>query len=205
MRKCNSQTSLVSRKISLSDSEPSPVLSQTETPKSVRRRFWWISFICLGPILLGSLFWGLRETAIFRYSMQSAHWPRVSGKIVESSVTPYGETQWQAQVRYQYKVDDILYESTRPRFVNIRFKNRDAAEYVSQTYGANKEVPVFYHPSNPEISVLRPGTEWELLPTIIICFSISGGTLVGIFLLVRRMETQYHEKQLRAKNSGSAS
>lgn len=187
------------RKISLSQSEPAPIFSRSETPGHIRRRFWWISLGSMLPLIALGLFLAIKEGITFYHSTQSPHWPQVAGKVLESSMSPIKGDRWKTHIRYQYEVNGTSYESTRPQFVERRFGSQDMADRFLNTYPTDKEVPVFYHPEHPRIAVLKTGTESALLPLLAIGLSLAGGALVSIFLLARRLERRYHEKQLKAK------
>lgn len=187
------------RKITLSDSEPNPILSHSETPPHIRRRFWWISLGSMLPLVALGLFLAIKEGTMFYQSTQSPNWPQVTGKVLEASTSPISGDRWKTHIRYQYEVEGTLYESTRPQFVERRFGSQAMAERFISAYPVDQEIPVFYHPQKPRVSVLKTGTESALLPLFAIGLSLAGGAMVSIFLLVRRLERRYHEKQLKAK------
>lgn len=187
------------RKITLSDSEPSPVLSRSETPSHIRKRIWLLNLICLGPLILFGLYLAIKDARVFYESSQSAGWVRTKGQIVESAVQPGSGNRWQVHIRYRYEVDGKPYEADTPRFINRTFNNENTAQTFQNNHPVDQEITVFHHPSQPHKAVLKTGTEWEFLPTIIVGISLSGGALVALFVSVRHTERRYHEKKLREK------
>ncbi len=106
----------------------------------------------------------------------STDWPSVTGKITHSEVdserktTGSGKrrrtrTMYSADVRYRYLVDGKPYSGQKVSFGEVGSSSSGSARKIVNRYPVSREVPVFYNPEEPELSVLEPGTSWSsMLP-----------------------------------------
>jgi Protein of unknown function (DUF3592) len=74
--------------------------------------------------------------------LRTRHWPQVPGRIT-----------WLPEARYEYEVDNQSYESTRVSYST----SSPSWTRLPLTMQPGQTVTVFYDPSNPSRSVLRPG------------------------------------------------
>jgi hypothetical protein len=91
-------------------------------------------------------------------------WNQIEGKIVHTDVRTIFDivgssiNNYSAQVRYEYTVNDKLYESIKISPIKelaVFRKKTDAKKYL-ELFPIGKIIPVFYKPHKPEISVLNP-------------------------------------------------
>ena len=102
-----------------------------------------------------------------RKRLKAMSWPTVPGKIICSSLLSKtfedsdGDpvTTYQAQIRYEYKVDGNSYVSNVWRFgvgFAKAFGEWDAKSTVER-YPTGSAIAVFFNPANPVEAVLEPG------------------------------------------------
>jgi len=124
-----------------------------------------LAFLVIGGALL---IWSLRE---LRYAVQSASWPVVRATIVSSAVKseidPASDLPtlplYSASIRYQYEVDGKQYEGRRVAFGPTTASSQRSvarAETVARPLG--EVVEVRFCPSQPSLSVLTPGANWDV-------------------------------------------
>ncbi len=89
------------------------------------------------------------------WAKQSEHWPKVKGFVKKGLDFPLSKV---IDFLYTYEINGIEYKGKNPFFANSfkNFKSKKAAELMDN-YPKDKQVAVFYHPSNPAISTLEPG------------------------------------------------
>ena len=99
----------------------------------------------------------------YKVSKLSVDWPSTTGVILHSkysaSVNSNGAPVYSSNIRYSYKIQDKVYESTRVFFgsaLSSTFSSESEKE-LSMKYKATQDVIVFYNPENPKISVLETG------------------------------------------------
>ena len=142
-----------------------------------------IGFIFFVPGIILSLV-NLRAVILAKSSL---NWEQTRGKILNSelvatSMSDRSGRTYKASVSYQYSLENHSYTSDRVYFGNSiasSFKRKDSQETVRK-YGKDKEVMVYYNPSNEKMSVLEPGLNWEVIAALI--FGIVF-TLVGYVML----------------------
>ena len=137
----------------------------------------------------------LGATIIGTIAMQgsnSVNWPQVEGRIVASSIDErqrvrQGRTlrRYKPIVAYEYEVNGQYHKSNRiAHGVTKRSESRQEVETLLADYPMGAEVPIYYSPSNPRSSVLKPG-----LPNsngYWVASAITGVmSLLGAWMLVR--------------------
>ncbi|MBF0503997.1 MAG: DUF3592 domain-containing protein [Candidatus Omnitrophica bacterium] len=106
--------------------------------------------------------------SIFKHSLDALHWPKTTGKIISSSLTinhlpKYLDSRenplrwYGTEVRYEYFVDYVKYESTRLSFQNGDTRNPQNALMLINQYRDHPSVTVYYDPLDPSEAVLEPG------------------------------------------------
>jgi hypothetical protein len=96
------------------------------------------------------------------YIQTSRNWPQVTGQVLSSDV----ERRWAsrgdndigqdyfARVWFSYYVNDRSYVSDQVQFAQPWTRSLKTAEILAAKYPAGKPVTVYYHPGDPETSVL---------------------------------------------------
>jgi Protein of unknown function (DUF3592) len=143
-------------------------------------------FLILGVIIAGVMLWQLIK------GMKSKNWPTAPGQVVASQVTvnvSYDDdgdrsTTYGADIMYRYAVDGYEYSGNRRTFTDYKSSNRNRAEKIVAQYAPGTAIQTYYHPDDPEDSVLEPGTNAVsflllLLPLIFIGVGVAG--LLGLF------------------------
>lgn len=94
----------------------------------------------------------------FRRYTSSISWPSVMGKVLSGEVVRYDATssRYDFVVSYYYVVNDTKFKGNRAVLWTVAHK--DDAEYLHKKFVEGEDVPVYYQPNDPEISVLEPGS-----------------------------------------------
>lgn len=106
----------------------------------------------------------------------SKHWPTTVGTICDIGMTEQraaGRITYWPHVRYRYWVDGTAYESSTIQFGGSVLGPPTSAPGVLEKFLAAEAVCVYYHPTQPQLSVLAPGTDVALVELLI------GGGLLG--------------------------
>ncbi|MBV9086558.1 MAG: DUF3592 domain-containing protein [Acidobacteriaceae bacterium] len=116
----------------------------------------------IGLLILGTLVCSVATnvTSGISHSLASRHWPRVSARVVESSVYQDGRDvarRWEPDVVYQYTIGSQTFTSRRIRFLMPPMYQQEQASEISELYRQGRVVQIAYDPSNPRESVLQPG------------------------------------------------
>ena len=116
----------------------------------------------IGLLILGTLVCSVATnvTSGVTHSLASQRWPRVSARVLESSVYEDGRDvarRWEPDVVYQYTIGDQTFTSRRIRFLMPPIYQEEQAAKISDLYRQGRVVQVAYDPSNPRESVLQPG------------------------------------------------
>jgi hypothetical protein len=141
--------------------------------------FWilgWI-FLIIGIVTLYTF---TREQKLAGLSV---YWPNTIGKIVSSEVRTNDSGDgplYEADVIYQYSIDDFEYSSKRVSYGLWIFSNTRTEKIVNK-YQAGKEVLVYYNPDSPKEAVLEPGTQSIIYVIIIVALFF---ILIGLYLLI---------------------
>ncbi len=127
---------------------------------------WLVLFVI--PIWLGSA---------------SRRWPVVEGEILISRVVPDDGDSFRPKVQYQYRVDELEYQSETVTYKGFE-ASREISEKIASSYQRGSKVPVYYHPRHPKWAVLEPGMTHpkHLVPIVIPVALITVGilTLFGV-------------------------
>ncbi len=100
--------------------------------------------------------------------IKAKSWPTAKGRIIISKVD---EIRTQRKMRvarlclkvdYLYMVDNVIYEGHRMNVGWPCFWSEDSVKEKLKKYPPNKEVTVYYNPSNPAQSILEPGLDWSI-------------------------------------------
>ena len=111
---------------------------------------------------------GLKE---IKLASESSKWPKAEGYIIESRMEQKRGTEWYgwqikketfytAVIFYEYQVGDHSYRGSRIAFGDASFFQKDSPimpKLRLKSYPSGKQVPVFYRPNKPQMSVLEPG------------------------------------------------
>jgi hypothetical protein len=155
-------------------SDPSPGI-----PLFFRRVFPLI-FIGAGVVMLA-----VGGYALVR-AQASQKWPATAGTVVSSSVIEQGtgrDRTFHAEVRYAYSVSGMSYTGHTVAVGDFGTSNGVRARQIVGTYPVGAEIPVYYNPAAPEVSLLEPGITLKafLMPGIGVVF-IGAGVLVLVVL-----------------------
>ncbi|MCB8944514.1 MAG: DUF3592 domain-containing protein [Ardenticatenaceae bacterium] len=106
----------------------------------------------------GLCFWGWN---ILQDARASASWPTAVGLITRSEVTEStdaeGGDSYSPEVTYTYQVNSLSYVGNRIKFGENSYNSRNRAQEIAANYPVNKEITVFYEPTQPDNSVLEAG------------------------------------------------
>lgn len=148
----------------------------------------------------------IRHTKDIYYGVKSKKWPSVNGSIVSSNVgIERDPSDWDNvrsiaayQVKYQYTIGGekftnnvINFDSTKynKSFYPHRQEPPILLEEVQQLFPASSKTRVYYHPTKPNLSVLKPG--YSLHPvTLFILVFMTIIFCVFIFLFYKIFSTQ---------------
>ena len=143
-------------------------------------------------MLGGAVFFGIDTWE----SRSSAAWPHVSGVITSTSAektcgSGRGSNRWEAKIAYQYTVNGANYRGHRSTNMRLYCDTRreDVVAWVSGRYPVGKAVDVYYNPSDPEASFLRPGvvSTFEMV-MVFACLVVSALMALGGWLSLRRVK-----------------
>ena len=125
-------------------------------------------------------------------ALQSAAWPVVEGRVVDSSVHDVGASDtgpvYTLRVTYRYAVDGVEHAGRRvhfgPSFPLSRFSfgSHTRAAVASERFRPGAHIRVHVHPTRRSLSTLLPGSGWELYATIL---AVSGLLAYLIVLVIR--------------------
>jgi hypothetical protein len=122
-----------------------------------------VVFFLLGFLIGGGgCIAGLAALRDVRHARQSAEWPTVEGRIIESKVHRWGtdasgDVSYDAIIRYTYTVDNTVHQNNIVSYGMGARGNRQRAQQIVSRYPRGATRRVYYHPDRPEISVLEPG------------------------------------------------
>ncbi|HDP24786.1 MAG TPA: DUF3592 domain-containing protein [Deltaproteobacteria bacterium] len=151
--------------------------------------------ILLGIVFLaagiGVAAWGFMNLST---AMESRSWPIAEGKIVSSQVVKKVErytdsnnrrrnrTIYEAQVRYDYKVDGRSLIGSRVTMADSGSSSESRAQKISMSYPAGSPCTVYYNPDKPEEAVLKAGITFATLmfPAIGILFAVIGLAILSM-------------------------
>ncbi len=105
-----------------------------------------------------------RHLVLLRYSAACRKWPHTAGRITS---TPYnddepayafrlGRAGGAFEITYTYSVGSEEYEGNTVSFNPELRKNPTLLRRAAELYRIGEEVPVYYHPTKPYLSVLKP-------------------------------------------------
>lgn len=124
------------------------------------RKQRWLLFLTLG-LLICAILWGVKVAEATRARLgESAAWPIVTGKIIESRVVDRGGLERYCPfVRYGYDLGGTVYHASRivllPADPSLCSRSQESAAHLVQTYPVDHAVPVHYDPLEPGRSVLE--------------------------------------------------
>lgn len=131
---------------------------------------------CLGVffIVMGGLEWWRAASSV--------GWPHVTGTVRSSEVarsshvTPgrgVRHTSHQASVEYSYQVGGVEYTGTRVAFT-VNGGGAEEARAQAAAFQPGSSAEVYYHPSDPSVSVLQPGWDWRnVIPVAAGAFAVA--------------------------------
>jgi len=111
----------------------------------------------------------------------SNSWAKTEGVIIHSAIEKErgskGKTTYSADIRYEFQVNDSLFEGYRVTFGNVSRSSSDNAKETLRKYPVRKKVDVYYDPEFPGDSVLiKGGNMWTSVikysPWLFIIFGV---------------------------------
>jgi len=146
-----------------------------------------IIFRVLGVLfLIGSmaaLVYGISE---IKEGLAAKNWPTSEGKIISSGTrwqnmsTSGGSSTLIAEVVYEYRVNDRLFQGDRISMGQFGSKDADHAKQEAAQYPENSLVTVYFDPDDPSKALLEPGWGWISLISLLVGLSV---LIAAIFLL----------------------
>ena len=124
-----------------------------------KQRFFFSRIFPLPFLLVGvvCIYLGIKE---LEKANASEDWPAVEGTVLHSSVDIRrgdDSTSYSAEVMYTYEVEGNVHSSNRIGYGSVSSSSPGGAQRIVNSYPVDSRVTVYYDPSNPEESVLRPG------------------------------------------------
>jgi hypothetical protein len=145
--------------------------------KFIFSRIFPLPFIIAGALLL---YFGVRGLLI---AHESAGWPHTSATVISSAVKSHsparGQTQHQAEIRYEFVVQERRYDG----YHSDSSSDAGYAMSLVERYPKRSRITVYYKPDNPAESLLEPGLALKtwIMPLGGLLFLIPG-ILMAIFL-----------------------
>ena len=170
--------------------------SKTTNPQQMKKIRYGALVCCLLFFVSGCI---ILPMSFFRYrdARQSTRWPTVEATILDSRVeqttiwVKYQGTKpyFKPWIEYAYMVDGVEYNGKKVSFTEHSGSvERSWADSIVSLYPKGKTVQAHYKPSDPNLSVLEPGTNTDNFVVIIAgigCF-VFATLLFGINLLMKR-------------------
>ena len=118
--------------------------------------------------------------------IRSLSWGTVRGRITEKGVTRNDlwtsreRGLWWPRVRYHYVIDGREYNGDRIAFNQFSSLTKESASKYVERFGSGPECEVYFNPSNPALSALRPGaTPMNLFFLVLGVALMATGFLLG--------------------------
>jgi hypothetical protein len=92
--------------------------------------------------------------------LETRRWPLVSVHVISSGIDIARSNmgrRWLPDVRYEYEVAGLRYQSTTIRFLLPSFMDEDDARLIQSAYPQDAHATAAYDPQAPARSVLEPG------------------------------------------------
>ena len=122
---------------------------------------------------------------MLRFGFSSRKWRTVQGHVVKAEVgLEGGEGEgYVPKVRFEYIVEGGKFISSTVSFSAQSYLKKAVPEAVARRYPVGKEVEVYYHPSNPGISVLEPGPKsvWWYVFGLVLGMILLVSCVLGLF------------------------
>jgi hypothetical protein len=161
------------------------MITQSSRPASPLVKFFFMRIFPWPFMLMGTfaLFFGVR--GVIR-GHASAAWPAVPGVIQESSVEYQSSSKggtYHARIRYTYVLESTAHNGSRVAYGGFGTSGPSHAQKIVNRYPVGRAVTVRYMPSDPDESVLEPGTDFGtwMMPLIGFVFATQG-ILMFVFL-----------------------
>ena len=152
---------------------------------------------CFGTLLIvpclvsgAMIVWNVREGRL------ASSWPQAPGTLVQAHAAEAKrglKTEFECKIQYRYEVNGIRYQGTRLQIAKYSYATRQAAERVLKPLAPGQAVTVYYQPTDPSFSVLRPGADLAqcaLLPVLAL------PTLIGVGLLGTAIVNAFYRRPL---------
>lgn len=134
-------------------------------PKS-SKKFSITKLLYLACTIVGAitLFIGARD---YLWAKDSVDWPRVKGEVLSSYIKSSSK-KYRAMVEFGYSVEGKEYIGNLICFTYDGHATTSTAESYVNDYSEGSTVNVYYNPSSPSVSVLKPGLrdDYWLVPTV---------------------------------------
>jgi Protein of unknown function (DUF3592) len=129
----------------------------------IRLTFRWVLsalFMLLGPI------YAVGGMIIVISALKAKSWPSVIGTVVSSTVAKHSGkgVSYSPEIKYQYRVGHTAYEGTKIWLLDFAASEERARTIVAD-FSSGSSVSIFYEPSSPDRSILKPGTNWFMFAT----------------------------------------
>jgi hypothetical protein len=115
-------------------------------------------------------------------ALQSRNWPKANATVTRCELrqTPGFRRQASLDFAYQYTIDGKKFTGTRVKFGDFLGAHVREAITTAQRYQQGKKVTIYYHPKNPQLSVIETRPAGYLLLWILIGVLALGSILFGI-------------------------
>ena len=115
---------------------------------------------------------------------RSVHWPKVRGKIIESTIKErreYPKYDFWLELKYEYEVDGVRRIGRRRKWGIEKLLTRNEVDSLAELYSIGKEVTVHVHPRFPwtVLENTASGGLWFYVLFSFIFFVVAFGLLVN--------------------------
>lgn len=125
---------------------------------------------------LGTTVWGWR---VIRKARAQRNWPSVQGEIITADPSSEDDDLLPC-IEYRYTIEQHIYQSPM-QLPSGTTPSPELNRQLIEKYPVGKTVMVYYHPQDPQQTILEPGPQggdW-----LIVGFGL-GSLLLGLFMLV---------------------
>jgi hypothetical protein len=131
----------------------------------------WLRLLLWFSLMAGGIYLVWKGLLYIRLGQESNSWPTIKGRIVKSYLhshtstatsqngTTSSSTSYSPLIHYVYGLHGVQYRSRSMVLGDetLSFSRQEEAEFYLDNYPMNKEVDIFYNPSQPSMSVIIPG------------------------------------------------
>ncbi len=127
---------------------------------SPKQRFLFGRIFPLPFLLVGIFIFGIGMRDVMR-AKDSKNWPTtvatVQKSVVKTDVGEEGGFSYSALVLYEFEVNGFGHSGDRVTFGDFGSGDEERVKEIVKRYPEGTEVRVYFHPNDPDLSILEPG------------------------------------------------